>query len=105
MGFFDEKAVDVIEEVMENKGIEPGELNERIGKVLDLIEEFEPTVRQIGELSEDMNEDVEQLREDIESLETTIDDFSGESNEMADAMNNLAESMDKFADLMEDVEE
>lgn len=97
-GFFEKKAVEVVEELMEKKGIEPGELNKRVEATLTVIDELAPHIRKMEEVSSDLNGNVS-------DLEQEINEFNNNSDEMTEALDNLAESMDKVHDLIEDVAE
>lgn len=97
-GFLEKKGVELISDVMERKGIKPGELNERIEETLEIIHQFMPVINEIQQTSESLETDVNELRAEMQ-------EFNDNSDEMATAMNNLAESLEKFSDMMEEVEE
>lgn len=97
-GFLQDKATEMLSEVMKEHGIEPGELLDRISRTLDLIESLKPVAEDMAETSDNLERDVAQLRSQMK-------EFNSNSEEMVDAMNGLSETLGKFHGFFEDIEE
>lgn len=96
-GFMEDKAAEMLENVMERKGIKPGELLSRIEKTLELIDNLAPVAK-------DMSETSSELEHNVTDLQNQMEKFNNNSNDMVEAMNGLSETLEKFHDLFEDVE-
>lgn len=97
-GFLQDKATEMLTDVMEEHGIKPGELNQRIEQTLDIIVELAPVAESMAETSQELEDNVDDLYMEIRK-------FNENSGEMVEALNGLEDTLEKFAGLLEDLEE
>lgn len=97
-GFLEEKATEMLSNVMEKHGIEPGELLDRIERTLDIIEALKP-------VAEDMGETSKKIEGNVDELQTQIRKFNHNTEEMTEAMEELGDTLEKFHGFFEDIEE
>jgi methyl-accepting chemotaxis protein len=97
-GFFSDKAYEVMKEMMEREGIDPGELNERIGRVTEMMNDLAPIVMSMKDTSEEFSDNVEELNSNLQ-------DFNNNADEIAESIDELADSMEKVGNMMDRVED
>lgn len=97
-GFFEDKAYEVMKRMMEEEGIEPGELNERFGETLEMINKMAPVIRAMEDTSQEFTDNVNDLSGQLEQFNENADD-------LATSMENLGESLDKLNGMMEKMDE
>ena len=97
-GFLEEKATEMLSNVMEKHGIEPGELLDRIERTLDIIEALKP-------VAEDMGDTTKEIEGNVDDLQIQIRKFNKNTEDMTQAMEDLGETLNKFHDFFKEIEE
>lgn len=97
-GFLGDKAKDMLKEVMDDYGIEPGELYESIDETLEVMNEFAPVIERLDHASQN-------IEDNLSDIENVAEDFNENSSEMVEAMESLDDTLQKFAELAEDLED
>lgn len=86
---------DILVEVFDRYDVEPGELNENINDAVELVREFAPVMRQMEEITKNIETDIDDLQEQAEQ-------FNKNSRQLAESLDDVAESMENFNQMVEE---
>lgn len=98
MGFLDEKAAEAMEAVMDNHGIQPGEMLEKLEITLDVIRDLAPVAERMADTSDNLERDIDELR-------TEVREFNDNSEDMVEAIRGLEDTLEKFHSMFEEMED
>lgn len=97
-GFLGDKAEKVVKNIMEDYGIEPGELYRTIDETMEVLNQLAPQVENMEEISENLDGDIQEFREEVRR-------FNDNTEELTEALNNTASTLEKFGEMMQNLEE
>jgi len=95
MGLGDNLVSTAVEEAFEQSGIEPGELNNKIDRVMETMEQANMQLDDADEFQQEITQDIKAMQESAEVLaeaSTTLAEASISISESADGMKEAVES-------------
>jgi len=104
-GAMNDRIADILVNVFDKYGIDPGELNEKMDSTIDLVSDLKPFLDTLEERSRDLTDDIKSVEDDINNLRESTEQFNLVASDLSDDIQELNRTMSNLNSMIEEAAE